>query len=149
MCHQDVTVTRRQLGQGGGHHRPLLLTQHVGDRGLALLGVHQQVRPTAGPVVLLGHRRDQVACRHRGVVRQLVRLDPRTGRHHAHQGLLHEVVHGVRVFDARSDDAPEHGHEVDERVVVVRAVAGRQGLGRHARVSSFKAPHPSGARPGM
>ena len=45
--HQDVPVAGRQPGQRGADHRPLLLTQHVGDRGLARPRLQQQVRPAA------------------------------------------------------------------------------------------------------
>ena len=131
MGHEDVAVAGREPSERDADERALLLPQEVGRGGLHVHLVGQEVRAVAGAVVLLGVRRHEVASRPRRVVRQAVRRDPGPGRHHPGEGLLHQVVDAVRVLDACSDDAAEHGHEVDQRVVVGELTA-RNGLGCHA-----------------
>ena len=103
--------------------------------------VDHPVLVAAVPVLLLPHRRDDVACRHDRVRLEHPGLDPVGGGQHPDQGLLHEVVGSGVVAYPRPDDPPDHRDEPGDVVAVVRA--GRRVGGRsraHAREGARASP---------
>ena len=150
--HQQISIGRGQVGKRGADDRSFLLAQQARGRRLHLRSVHPRVRAASGAVVPLGVGGNDVSCRDRGVVRQPVGLDAHPSTHHPGQGLLHQVLHGVRILDPRPHDSTKHGDQVDDDAVITRPVIARRGLGHHElppshRASCDRVPRASSSTP--
>jgi hypothetical protein len=123
-----------QPGQGGLDGGLLLAAQGgvLGPLGLARV---DQARPVApAPFLFPGQGGDQVAGGDDGVGGDRLVVQAPADGHHPGQGLLDQVVDGVRVADPRAHDPPEHRLQLQD---VLMPGVGDRWPQPHGRLSSL------------